>query len=535
MKLPGPPLLKSISLVVLSSLLLFLSFPTLDLHLLAWIGLVPLYGVILETRPRRAFLLSFLAGFLFFSLVFGWILSVPGYRLDHHAFLCCYLGLYFGIYGLAVNFVSRRLGLIFVTLFAPAIWVALEYLRSNFFFLALPWALLAHSQHGNLPVIQIASFTGAYGISFVIALVNGAIYQVIRGQGRSGAGSTDFLPTDPSKTARAFVPAASVGLMIALLVYGYQALSGPKETRPIRASVLQGNISQEKKGNPRDHAAYITERYTDLTHKAALDKPDLIVWPEAATPGFLLNNSSMMQQLKSLIAETGAYFLIGTSEISKFGRSKPGPIKIGNTALYLNPDGTVLGKYLKIRLVPFGEYVPLENYIDWPRFIVTDPKKFREVPGQEYTLFNLGEARFGVVICWEHVFSDLFRTFVKNGANFMLNITNEGWFGDTAAPHQMLAISVFRAVENRCAIGRAANTGISCFIDPNGRVTGRVQNSQKKDTFVAGWLTGEVSPSNRKTFYTLHGDVFAFFCLLVSFLTVIASCCWNRRQRKTSG
>jgi apolipoprotein N-acyltransferase len=528
MKLPGLPFLKNVSLAILSSLLLFFSFPKFDLQLLAWVGLVPLYWIIMQTRPWQAFFHSFLTGFLFFALVFGWILSVPNYRFIHHAIVCCYLALFFGIHGLAVNWVSGQLGLIATGLSAPAIWVTMEYLRSNLSFMALPWALLAHSQHGNLPVIQMASFTGAYGISFLIVLVNSAIYQIIRTR-------LGFPPTGPSRTAKTILPVTALVLLILALTYGYQALSSPKEIRPIRISVLQGNIGQEKKGNPRAYGAHIMERYTELTRKAALDKPDLIVWPETATPGFILLNRPLMQQLKSLISETGAYFLIGTSEVSKFGRAEPGPLKLGNAAVFLSPSGAVFGQYLKIRLVPFGEYIPLEKFIDWPHFIVSDPKKFREVPGNDYTLFPLGETRFGVVICWEHVFPDLFRTFVKNGANFMLNITNEGWFGDTAAPHQMLAISVFRAVENRCAIGRSANTGISCFIDHKGRVIGRVQNSANKDTFVSGWLTGEIAPLNRKTFYTCHGDVFAFFCLSLSFLMLVVAWALTRRRRLRNG
>jgi apolipoprotein N-acyltransferase len=530
MKLPSPDILKSISLAIFSALLLFLSFPKFDFFLLAWIGLVPLHWVIFQSRPWRAFFLSSLTGFLYLALVFAWALSIPGYRFEHHFILGCYSSLFFGIYGISVNFISRRLGPVPAGLCAPAIWVTIEYLRSNLFFLALPWALLAHSQHGNLPVIQIASFVGAYGISFMIILVNIAIYQVFRMQ----TWLTGSLLDEPSRTAKTTIPVTALGVLILVLGYGYLALSGPKETRPIRASVLQGNIGPEKKGNPRIHGPYIMGQYFGLTRKAAQDKPDLIVWPEAATPGFLLNNLSMLRQMKTLISETGAYFLIGTSEIAKFGTAKPGTFNMGNTALYLSPNGSILDKYLKIHLVPFGEYIPLEKFITWPNFIVPDPKKFREIPGKEFTLFNLRENQFGVVICWEHVFPDLFRTFIKNGANFMLNITNEAWFGDTAAPHQMLAISVFRAVENHCAIARAANTGISCFIDPNGRITGRVQNSQKKDTFISGWLTGEISPSNHKTFYTRHGDIFAFSCILLSLLAIVASWVLNRLQRKNN-
>jgi apolipoprotein N-acyltransferase len=209
--------------------------------------------------------------------------------------------------------------------------------------------------------------------------------------------------------------------------------------------------------------------------------------------------------------------------------AKEKTMKSGNTALFFSPEGKILGQYLKIHLVPFGEYIPLEGIIDWPHFIVPSEKKLHEAPGKEYTLFDLKKAKFGVVICWEHVFPDLFRTFVKNGADFMLNITNEGWFGDTAAPHQMLAISIFRAVENRRAIARAANTGVSCFIDPHGRIASRVQDNQKKDTFVEGYLTGEIPISDHKTFYTEHGEVFTYFCIAIASLMVAIALARGKR------
>jgi apolipoprotein N-acyltransferase len=231
---------------------------------------------------------------------------------------------------------------------------------------------------------------------------------------------------------------------------------------------------------------------------------------------------SLTKQLTSLIKDTGTHFLIGSSEFSKFQRKTVGPVKIGNAALFFSPEGEILGQYLKIHLVPFGEYIPLEGTLQWPDFIVPEGKEYHEIPGKEYTLFKLKEAKFGVVICWEHVFPELFRTFVTKGADFMLNITNEGWFGDTAAPHQMLAISVFRSVENKRAIARAANTGISCFIDPYGRITGRVRNNQK-DTFVDGYLTEEIPLSSQITFYTMHGDILAYLCLAVTVIMTAVS------------
>jgi apolipoprotein N-acyltransferase len=180
-------------------------------------------------------------------------------------------------------------------------------------------------------------------------------------------------------------------------------------------------------------------------------------------------------------------------------------------------------------LVPFGEQIPYEDSISWPSFIVPEDKKTFEIPGREYTVFKLGEIGFGAVICWEVVFPDLFREFVKRGANFMVNLTNEGWFGDSAAPYQMAAINAFRAVENRVPVARAANTGISCFIDQFGRITGRVSNNGK-DTFVEGYLTQPIRASDEKTFYTRYGDVFVWICLLISMGFLLLAFLFKKRS-----
>jgi apolipoprotein N-acyltransferase len=221
--------------------------------------------------------------------------------------------------------------------------------------------------------------------------------------------------------------------------------------------------------------------------------------------------------MTELVKKTGTHFLVGSSEHAKFTGDPKDKTKTGNSALYFSPTGKILAQYLKIHLVPFGEYLPYQETIAWPDFIVPRNKYF-EIPGKEYTLFDISESQFGVIICWEIVFSELFRTFVRNGADFMLNITNEGWFGAEAL-YQMVAISVFRAVENGVAIARAANTGVSCFIDPVGRITGRVINNGR-DIFVKGYLMREVRLADTNTLYTLFGDFFAYFCILITAFSI---------------
>ncbi len=235
--------------------------------------------------------------------------------------------------------------------------------------------------------------------------------------------------------------------------------------------MVQGNIPQNLKWN-REYREQIISQYERLTEEAEKSEPQLIVWPETATPGFVLNDFSLLRRMASLLAGAKAYLLIGSSEYPKFS----GPhfklsLSKGNTALLFSPQGRVLGQYLKMRLVPFGEYIPYKDFIPWPDFIVQKGKRTFDIAGREVTLFRVGGDPFGTLICWEVLFPDLTRNLVKKGAGFAVNLTNEAWFGKIAFPQQMLSSCVFRAVENRINLVRCANTGISCFIDPYGRVT----------------------------------------------------------------
>jgi len=428
-----------------------------------------------------------------------------------------YLGLYFGVFGLAFNFITKRSGIGAALSSAPFLWVSLEYVRSNFFFLALPWALLSHSQYKYPWIIQFAALTGAYGISFLIVLVNSALTLLIlilfsKLKILRPAGLT--LPSRKSAISLTLSAAVLTGMA---LIYGHVTLSRPISGNEIKLSVLQGNIDRQKKADPRRHATFIMQTYTSLTRQAAADQPDLILWPEGSTPGFVLKDLALHRKISTLIAEIKTPFLIGSSEYPKFIKDRPlRPTDVGNTALYFSPEGRFLGQYLKIHLVPFGEYIPYKNVISWPGFIVPDDKKTFEIPGKDHTLFSLGDNKFSAIICWEVVFPHLFRSFVKSGASFMINLTNEGWFGDSAAPYQMAAIVAIRAVENRVPVARAANTGISCFIDAFGRITGIVKNSAHKPTFIEGYLTMPIRPSKEKTFYTRFGDIFAYLNLIIT-------------------
>jgi apolipoprotein N-acyltransferase len=432
------------------------------------------------------------------------------------------MGFYFGLFGLLFNLLCKKSGVTKTFFFAPFIWVSLEYVRSNLSFLSLPWVLLSHSQYQTLAVIQISSVTGACGVSFLILLVNASLSAAIL----AGAQRLKIVEISPShrlsQKGTAFMFIATAALTGLVLLHGKMNLSRPIEGKSLKLSVVQGNIEQAKKWDRR-YRSYIIERYEELSREASKDRPKLVIWPEAATPGFVLKDMTLLMRITALVREMNTYFLIGSSEYPKFQKGRLEFGRFGNTALFFSPDGKVLGQYLKIHLVPFAEYVPYEKLIPWPRFIVPQGVKGFEVPGDKITLFDLQGAKFGALICWEIIFPGLPREFVKSGAQFLINITNEGWFGRSAGPQHYVISSIFRAVENRVYVVRCANTGISCFIDPYGRIVGRVKDENNEDLVVRGVLTENVIPIESIAAYTRWGDWLAWICVGLSLTFIIVT------------
>lgn len=413
------------------------------------------------------------------------------------------------------SFINMHCGTAWGLSTVPFLWVLLEYARSHLSFLALPWGLLAHSQYLNPRVIQIASVTGAWGLTFLVILVNVALAaQLLR---FTGAVDSPLLPSAKVPTKRgAFVLMVVAGLLLALsLIHGHRMLNIPLSGKGVTLALIQGNIPQENKWDPQKASA-VMETYSDLTRKAASNKPALIVWPETATPRAINLDAGIHSQVKTLAREAGAPILLGSSQQQKFARKDVKGLKHTNSAFLVEPTPKTpkLDRYDKIRLLPFGEYLPLKDIIPWSWIHV--PEMAGYVPGDRITIFQVEGFRFATTICWENIFPDLVRRFVQTGAQFIINITNEAWFGETAAPYQFLAMSVFRAVENRVYVARCANTGVSCIIDPCGRIKARLQDGNGHDIFVQGVLTGSVVPADRLTFYTRHGDWLAVLCMVSS-------------------
>lgn len=491
-------------LCVASGALAALSLPAFDLDWLAWVALVPLLYALAQVGPGKGALGGMLFGMILGAVSFFWVLVIPSLDPFHFAMMVIVFGLFYLAFGALYALAARRVGAALI-LVGPALWVGAEYARGNFFFLAYPWNFLAHSQYRNLPLIQIADFAGAYGVSFVLALVNQLAAEV----------PDALLGRAARFRAHALVAGA---VLVAALAYGVQALSrDATPQRHLRIALVQPNIMAYNRMSVPEQMRHLAA-YERLTRAVARENPDLIVWPSSSLPGPL--SFWMIRLFVSDVAQrAGAPLLVGGAGGDKFAPARDGLLPYSNSEFLLTRRGELQGRYDKIRLTPFNEQVPLQGTVAWPRWLTRVEKGF--VPGTRYTLFQVGPARFGSPICWENAFPDVFRRFVDEGANFMVSVTNEGVFGDTSGPRQTLAMNVFRAVENRVSVVRAATTGISAFIDANGAIVSRVSDAHGNDVFVPGTLVRDVPLAEAKTFYTRYGDVFAVSVAAAALLLVV--------------
>lgn len=476
---------------LVSGLLATLSLPSFDLGFLAWVALAPLLFALRQRGFAAGAGFGFLFGWVFGAGSFYWLNTVADMTPFRFCLLVAGFGLYYLLFGLLYTLASRSIGS-WIILGGPVLWVALEYARASLSFLALPWNFLSHSQYRYLPLIQIADLTGAYGISFLIVMANQVVSQLpdLRGARR--------WRWRPQLLALAL-------LLLATLLYGWQKLAAPaQDGRRVRVALVQANVLSRSRMSPKDQILHLAA-YDRLTREAAKEKPDLIVWPSSSLPG-PISFWIIRLYVNDVAHRAGAPILVGGAGGDKFAPPHDAYLPYSNSELLISPSGRLEAQYNKLHLTPFTEYVPLHGAIRWPRWITSLERSF--VPGEGYTLFEVAGARFGAPICWENAFPDLFRRFVREGADFMASVTNEAAFG-LAGPYQALAMNVFRAVENRVTIGRAATTGVSAFIDPRGAIVERVTDGNGRDLSIPGFLVRDVPLAKRRTFYTLHGDVFA--------------------------
>jgi len=481
-----------LAVVSVSAFGLALAFPRTDWYATPWIVLTPLVVVAISRKPRAAFGWGWLHGTVFFLVLLRWLdhtfrtYSTIPWPLTWLPLvtLAAYCGLYTGVFAVGLAWLARRGGIGRALLLAPFLWIGGEWVRGQLFG-GFPWGALGYSQHLRLPVIQIAEIGGVQAVSFLLVAVN------------AGVAGCLLLPW-----RRALVGALAGALVVGVaLGFGYARLSEPPPPGEVTVAIVQPSIEQPLKFDP-EHAAVTLGIYVSLTRQAAMGRPDLIVWPETATPTPLRRDPKLIQVLRGLARSTGGRLLVGSLDVDESF-----PEAIRNSAFVVGEQG-VVGRYDKIHLVPFGEFVPLSGVIGfvrgWAEFIS------ELEPGSRAVVFPGPPAPFGVVICYEGIFPGLVREFVKDGARLMVNMTNDGWFGRTSGPWQHLGMYAFRAVEHRIAVVRAANTGVSAFIAPSGQVLRRLDIGSR------AVISDLVPLRSTETLYTRLGDWLVWVAFAVS-------------------
>ncbi len=506
-----------------SGLALAASFPRLNLDLLAWVAFVPLFWVIEDQRCVRVFLYAWLQCSVFAVVSLGWLIhffrDFAGTGFIAAGLCLLSLAMVLAAYGAVAIVAGVRLSRSFkIPLFLalPPAWVATEWIRTHWPLGGLPLDLLGDAAQGRIAVIQLAELTGVYGVSALIMFVNCALYEASR-RGRS-------------VQQRRWILLGTAAALAGVLVFGTVRIDGMDRSKPngtLRMALVQGDISQRLKWNPA-YLAPSFKVYADASEAASLYHPQLVIWPESAAtfifetndfyPSGMETQRTYRSHLLELAHKIDTPILFGAPALD-FGRQ----LTLRNRAYLVKADGQVGDYYDKVRLVPVGEYVPLHLLLG--RFVhrlVETPGNIDFTSGNRQTIFHVDGTDLSVLICYESIFPDLSRKAVEAGANVLVNITNDAAFGDTAAPHQLLAMAVFRAVENGVPLVRVGNSGISAVITPAGRVT------DTTTLFTRATEVEDVPWRRSRTFYTSVGDLFAELCLALSVIALAVTFLRNR-------
>jgi apolipoprotein N-acyltransferase len=488
---------RQVLLALLSGLLLVLAFPKIDLGWVAYVALIPLLAAIRQSDAKCGFWLGYTCGMAQHLGLIYW----TAYTMKFYGHLpmalslvvlllfCAYLSIYTGLFGAAVAFFRPSPYLLLIL--GPLAWVLLE-MAKTWLFTGFPWALLGYSLYDHLWVIQIADLFGVYGISGLVVMVNVMLTLVVLHWL-----DQDCFGYSINRRTLKIGGAAVLAVFLSTLLYGVirmhvvdgRVASAPRKT----AAVVQGNIDQAQKWDPR-FQMLTTVKYRKLSLDMAAGKADLIIWPETATPFYFLEDPILTEMVMEGIRQSGAHFIIGSPSYAS-GKEQ---MIFHNSAYLITPKGRPAGKYDKVHLVPFGEYVPLKRWLPFIKKMVAQVGDFK--PGKKGSTLAWDRHQVGLLICYEIIFPGLSRSMVNNGAHLLVNITNDAWFGRTSAAYQHFSMAVLRAIENRRMVARAANTGISGFIDPCGRIT------HATGLFKEAVLAAPVALLQTKTRYTRWGD-----------------------------
>jgi apolipoprotein N-acyltransferase len=541
---------------ICSGLLYAGCFAPFNLTWLCWVALTPLIAAIWFSRQEsrypwlRNLALGYVAGLAFFWTVLSWLTTVTvlGWFV-----LEFYMAIYLALWAWFCGFLRPRetkkesgarkwdqmlararstaapprsawtksTNNLLLAFLLAAGWTTLEWLR-GWVFSGWGWNGLGVALHGNWPLIQIAEFTGVAGLSFMVAFANVIAVATVR---------RFILEARTRVTRPHFELTLTLAGIVGVLTFGLRAAQDTPPTKPLRVAAVQSNVPQHQKFDPQ-FTTKIFDQFRRLSEIALRSSPppDLLIWPESSMPGPVLAEQESYKFVMDLAASAESDLLLGTID------EENGDVY--NAALLISDGGERVQVYRKIHLVPFGEYIPGRHRVPLLARIVGDqvPGDFKV--GKEYTVFDLtiSDVQVAPLICFEDTIGELTRRFVlptetNPGANLLVDITNDGWFLHSAGSHQHLVNAIFRCVETRRPMVRAANTGVTCFVNQFGRVT-QVLRDETGSTFTEGVLTGEirVPTEHDLTFYTRHGELFAKACAVITLFAILAGSVIRRRK-----
>jgi apolipoprotein N-acyltransferase len=469
---------------------------------MAWFALIPLF-LLISSHRAQAFRLGITMGLVANLIIFFWVWKTflaAGIAiwtiLLSWGLLALVLSLYFGVFSITYALIP---GKTLKPILVSATWVVLESIR-GFILTGFPWALFSHTQASHPILIQVASLTGAPFLSFLLVFSNCTFTRIIPINLR-----TKNVFREKMRDINLWI---FISLLLLTVFWGKTQLkTAPHENSPkINVAILQGNIDQYQKWNDQ-YERDIRTTYEALVKEATLQNPDLILWPESAVPGWYPNDPRYRKWIQDLVQPTQTHHIVGAVRAMRN--------KDLNSAFLINTDGLPIQIYDKLHLVPFGEYIPFGNALK--KIIPYLGQMGIFDPGDKPVLFSFGDVTATPNICYEAIFSSLIRKGVRMGANLIINITNDGWFLDTAAPEQHLVANIFRAVENGRPVLRAANTGISAIIDAQGRVI------HQKPIMTRGILFGSVRLplAEYQTVYGRWGEWFSILCWIIVLFSIL--------------